>query len=190
MGLSTENALRNEVRPWGRGRRSGWVFPCKKCGTEMWVLPEYLLTRGDFCKSCTSSLHCKEHLSRKKRPFESLYNSGLLRRAKISGISVSLTYEEFLEFTTVNECHYCGGFIPWISHGRQSPSHGYHLDRKDNRRGYAADNLVVACAICNRIKNAHFSYEEMMRLAPHIRAIRLDREGKNDYVHTGTPVRA
>lgn len=177
------------MRLFGGRKRNGWVFLCKDCGKEIWTVTEYLVERLGSCKSCTSSTHCRERLSRKKRPFESLYNSGLLRRAKIAGIPVSLTYEEFLEFTTVDECHYCGGFVPWISHGRQSPNHGYHLDRKDNTIGYVRGNLVVACSICNRIKNAHFSYEEMMRLAPQIRAIRLDREGKNDYVHTGTPVR-
>lgn len=181
MALNPENALRREVRLFGGRKRNGWVFPCRECGKEIWTVTEYLGERLGFCKSCSSTTHCLERLKgiHQKRPFESLYNSGLLRRARLAGIPVSLTYEEFLEFTTVSECHYCGGFVPWVSHGRQSPNHGYHLDRKNNDLGYAKENLVVACKVCNRLKNAHFSYEEMLLLAPHLRAIRINREGQN-----------
>jgi|SRR5208282_2139675 len=180
MALNREDALRREVRLFGNQKRNGWIFLCKNCGKEIWTVTEYLKERLGFCRSCASSRHCKENLHPRqlKRPFESLYNSGLLRRARISGIPVLLTYEEFLEFTTIDQCHYCGGFVPWTSHGRQSPNHGYHLDRKNNNLGYFKENIVVACKVCNRVKNAHFSYEEMVSLAPQIQAIRLTREGQ------------
>jgi hypothetical protein len=180
MALNTEDAIRKEKRLYGGMQRNGWIFQCKTCGGEIWVLTEYLKVRLGFCRSCASARHCREYLSihKKKRPFESLYNSGLLRRAKASGIDVDLTYEEFVEFTKIQECQYCGITVLWVSHGRQSSNQGYHLDRKNNKLGYFKENLVVACGVCNRIKNSHFSYEEMQQLAPHIRAIRCNREAQ------------
>jgi hypothetical protein len=110
-----------------------------------------------------------------KRPFEGLYNT-LLKRAKDRGILASLTYEEFLRFTEVTNCHYCGSEIPWITHGRKAQNGGYHIDRKDSDLGYTKENSVVACGICNRIKNNHLSYEEMLRLSPVLREIMAGRQ--------------
>lgn len=180
MHLRTEDAVRKEMRVVGGKSRTGWVFLCTACGDEMWVMSWYLKDdRTGLCKSCSSARHCRNMKDiHKKRPFESLYNSGLMRRACKDGIAISLTYEDFIEFTKITDCHYCGCHVEWISHGRQSPNQGYHLDRKNSDLGYHKDNLVVACKVCNRIKNNHLTYEEMRQLAPHLRAIRCNREGQ------------
>lgn len=90
-------------------------------------------------------------------------------------MALSLTYEEFVPFTEIRECHYCGEAIVWLSHGRYAQNNGYHLDRKDNNQGYVKENVVVACKMCNRIKNNHLSYEEMLRLSPILRKIMAER---------------
>ena len=181
MQLRTEDAVRKEVRVMSGYKRTGWVFLCKACGSEMWVMSWYLKDdRTGLCKSCSSARHCRNMKDiHKKRPFESLYNNGLRRRAQKDGIAVSLTNEEFVEFTRITTCHYCGEAVHWISHGRQSPDQGYHLDRTNNDIGYTKANLVVACKVCNRIKLNHLSYEEMLQLGPYLRAIRCNREGQS-----------
>src|SRR5208282_5280926 len=48
-------------------------------------------------------------------------------------------------------CVYCEGPL--------NPT-GSGLDRKDARFGYTKDNVVPACAVCNRIKNRYLTFEE------------------------------
>jgi 5-methylcytosine-specific restriction endonuclease McrA len=50
------------------------------------------------------------------------------------------------------------------------------IDRVDNSIGYTPDNCVPCCTQCNRIKLDHLTYEEMLLLAPSLRAIREARE--------------
>jgi len=83
--------------------------------------------------------------------------------AKQRGLEVQLTlpeYERLLEHTV---CAYCGAGPPKSGHG---------LDRKDNARGYALDNVVVACDACNRVKSDIFSFEQMMEIGRLLRGWR------------------
>ena len=109
------------------------------------------------------------------RPFESLYRRAKQenenRKSRVCKRKFSLTYEEFLEFTHINACHYCGWNIPWIDHNRAP----YNLDRKDNQQGYSKDNCVVCCFECNATKGARFSYKEMFILGKAIRRIKFNR---------------
>jgi len=108
----------------------------------------------------------------KKRPYEWTFNK-LVHVATTRGLEVSLTYEEFLEFTDVGACHYCTSKITWLPHnvGETNGNAKSNLDRKDNSLGYSKENCVVSCIICNRIKNNYLSYEEMMKLSPVLRTI-------------------
>jgi phage-related protein len=73
--------------------------------------------------------------------------------SKNKSIENSLTFEEFLEFTKIGHCHYCGNPITWNSYRhKQKGYNGYNLDRKDNGGGYAKDNCVVCCEVCNYMK--------------------------------------
>ena len=64
-----------------------------------------------------------------------------------------MTFSEFLEFTKIDKCHYCGNQITWTSHRHNREIyHGYNLDRKDNDDGYTKDNCVVCCEVCNYMK--------------------------------------
>lgn len=38
------------------------------------------------------------------------------------------------------------------------------IDRKDNDKGYVSSNMVLACNICNTMKNNFLSYEEMKEI--------------------------
>jgi len=88
-------------------------------------------------------------------------------------LEFSLTYEEFVNFTKTDTCHYCEGQVVWVKHGHDGNTFGpYNLDRKDNTRGYVTGNLVVCCHRCNRVKSNYFSYEEMLELGKTIRKMR------------------
>lgn len=60
-------------------------------------------------------------------------------------------------------CHYCQGDLPVI---------GAAIDRKGNTQGYTLDNVVPCCTHCNNTKRTRTSYEEMMTVAPLLRAMR------------------
>lgn len=93
------------------------------------------------------------------------------RGASRLGKVFTLTFENFLEFTEISECFYCGAPVPWVPYR----SNRYNLDRKVNDIGYTRENCVVCCWSCNRLKSAEFTFEEMLLLAPALRAIRAKR---------------
>jgi hypothetical protein len=132
-----------------RGGSNVWWCRCK-CGKEYKTKASALLCgRNRGCRTCTNG-----NLG---RPFEGLFRQ-LLLQCKHHPKLVSLTYEEYLEFTKVKTCHYCKTPIVWNPHGNQKS--GYKLDRKDNSVGYTKANCVVCCARCNRGKGADFTYAE------------------------------
>jgi hypothetical protein len=95
--------------------------------------------------------------------------ANLQYNSKKEGHELTLTKSEFLAFYRLSadrRCSYCGiseaGFTSLV---RKNPR-GYHvqclgLDRSDSSRGYSADNIRLACLICNRIKSDIFSAAEM-----------------------------
>jgi hypothetical protein len=116
--------------------------------------------------------------NRRMRPFEALY-SKFLKTSIRRNIKVLLSYEEFVSFTSITECHYCGRTVHWSPRSNSKPGRaGYNLDRKYNDKPYAVDNVVVCCARCNYTKGRHYTYEEMMILAPVLRE--LAKRSSND----------
>jgi len=72
-----------------------------------------------------------------------------------------LTYEEFLDFTRIKECHYCGVEVIWSERKNSEQTQlRYNLDRKNNEICYTKDNCVVCCGNCNFGKSNRFTYEE------------------------------
>jgi hypothetical protein len=106
------------------------------------------------------------------RPFEYAYNS-LLRAARQTNRVVTVSYEDYLEFTKVLNCHYCDRNIPWSQYtDSKKKNNNYYLDRKNNFIGYEKHNLVVCCPKCNRIKSNEFSYVEFLKIIRFIKTIR------------------
>ncbi len=106
-------------------------------------------------------------------PFEVSFRR-FCKVARQRRLNVSILYEDFIGFTKQTECHYCSGPIDWEPYG----TYRYNLDRKDNALGYALDNLVVCCYLCNRIKGNKLSYAEMLQLGPVLRQIMAARHSK------------
>jgi len=92
------------------------------------------------------------------------------KRKKLSHLS----FEDFLDFTNINLCYYCGEDVIWYKFQdvKRKGGKGYHLDRKDCSRGYEKDNLVVCCRRCNRGKGAEFSHDEWLCIGNLIRQMR------------------
>jgi hypothetical protein len=116
------------------------------------------------CKSCAAA----------KRPYWHIYN-GLLSSAKARNHQVDITFEEFLVFTKTKECHYCCAPLDWQVRSTGT-NHRYHLDRKDNAKGYAVDNCVVCCPFCNMLRQDKLTYDEFLLLGPALKQIALQRQ--------------
>lgn len=118
------------------------------------------------CISCAKIGHGYSHPNNRKRPHEWLYNS-MLKKSKNRNIEVKLTYEEFLDFLKIKECHYCKAPITnppeHITH-RKGVSEAYFLDRKDNSVGYTKENLVRCCPVCNYLKSNELTYKIMCKI--------------------------
>lgn len=137
-----------------------WQVRCR-CGREYPALIQNL-RKAPGCRFC---VHKSPRPYRRKRPYEWLYNTFVNRGRH----PVSLTYEQFVELTSISECHYCGSGIVWESfrvHGQTTAS---NLDRKDSSGSYSAENVVVCCWRCNKAKNTLFSYEEWKEIGAVIR---------------------
>ena len=143
-----------------------WLCKCD-CGKNTTVNSQNLQHGG------TKSCGCFRSEKMSIRPFEYLYN-WLVKNSQIQNIPCDLTYEDFLEFTKINKCHYCEREIEWYEHeyskGRKNRK-AYNIDRKNNSLGYIKINCVVCCNICNKAKNTFFTYNEFMMLAPILKKI-------------------
>jgi len=153
-----------------------WKCVCT-CGTKVevssWALNDNsdVISKTQSC-GCLNREHCAAvGRSQRKRPYEHTYLT-LKRAAAFRKRTISLTFEEFLEFTYVRECHYCGAPITWTEYstnkgGRHNQA--YNLDRKDSVLGYTKDNCVVCCARCNYGKSDRFTYEEWVDMTSVLR---------------------
>lgn len=108
--------------------------------------------------------HCFLHSRqlRRKRPFEAAYN-GFIRKGPRRKHAISLSYSEFAELCSKENCHYCGARLarnPYAAGGYTADA----IDRMDPTLGYTAENCVPCCAPCNFTKNATMTYDEMLIL--------------------------
>lgn len=112
-----------------------------------------------LCKSC----------SRKSRPYEALFNCIVSSHRQVL---VELTYDEFIKFTEIKNCHYCLDKIPWRPYQKVNKtfkSKAYFLDRKDNQGNYSTGNCVVCCTRCNMSRSNRFTYQEWFEMTRYFR---------------------
>ena len=146
------------------------VWRCKcDCGSLLELTAANLVSGNTkSCGCLRRELGVKKSLAassaRCLRPFEPQYNH--LKRSvrhRKNPPTVLLSFEEFAEFATINECHYCGAPVSWGN------KQAYNLDRKENSLGYTKENCVVCCARCNWAKGSKFSYSEWLAIGNTIR---------------------
>lgn len=146
-----------------------WTVRCD-CGAVKVVDGKAL--RSGRTKSCGCLLRevtLRQAVRRRIRPYEGLYNL-FVRAAGIVNKGLSITYDDFVEFTKIGECHYCGHPITWCEYNARGAR--YSLDRKDSALGYTKENCVVCCTDCNFAKGARYSHDEWSVMAKALRAYR------------------
>lgn len=162
----------NRLTVIGRDRNdcsggSRWLCRCE-CGNVA-AVRAYSLRHGTT-KSCGCygvELSKQRIHPNRKRPYESTYNI-LLHRCKRRNLD-ALSYEEYLEFTAIERCHYCHSKIEWYPHRKHNQKSGYHLDRMNNALGYRKDNCVVCCPRCNWGKQDVYTYDEWYGMTEYFR---------------------
>lgn len=164
--LKIENAIRVDTvdyRPTGGDLIKVYVFNCLDCEKEIRVQKSALKKRTGKCVRC---------VKRNYPPFFSLFNQFKFH-AKRAGHDVLISFEDFLEFTKVETCRYCGKEIQWQSYG-PGP---YNLDRKDSCRGYEKENISICCFKCNNLKSNFFTDDEFVAV---MATVKIMRQSKND----------
>ena len=171
-----------------KNKKTYWLCKCD-CNSSPKIILGSKLTYGGV-KSCGCLRHSKHY----DLPYQWIY-SILLRWVKESRyhdfIKDVMSYEDFLTFTKIDECHYCGEKIVWSEHTtyigqyynsdrkrKRNVNRKYNLDRKDNSKGYTKDNCVVCCTQCNFIKGKSLTYDEMCLLREPLHKIRELRKLK------------
>lgn len=145
------------------------IFKCSNCSNEIRTRKTFLKLHPGICRSCSCKKTIKiAQLSNRLRPFEAKYNI-----FKYKCPETDISYDDYLEFTKIPNCHYCEQTMPWQPFGENNP--GFWLDRKDNNLGHLNGNLVVCCGVCNKTKRDEFTYEEFLQLAPVLKKIRENR---------------
>lgn len=158
---------RIEKKIYGTSYTKIYIFDCFNCGkNEIRSEKKYLKKHSGKCRSCCqrgipykgSYNHLKDSVKRTNK-----------RRKKQK--TFTLTFDEFLEFIKIKNCHYCNESIHWVKHSGMG-QYKYNLDRKDSNIGYEKDNLVVCCKTCNYMKGAEFSYNEFKEVVKLINKMR------------------
>lgn len=157
--------LERKVKRVKSGTQVSWKCQCV-CGTIRYKLTHVLLHdhTQQRCSKCATRDKNKTH-TKYKKPFEPLYRR-LQNLCKRRGKPFKLSYEEFLQFTTIAFCIYCGDKVLW---SLSSQARASNLDRKNNDKGYTKNNCVVCCRTCNTIKSNKFTYEQMLEIGTLLR---------------------
>lgn len=147
-----------------------WQCKCD-CGKETIVPGTTLrLKKTISCGCYVRSIHINP-------PYKTIYNI-LVSAAKRTHRECTLTFDDYLEFVKIKNCHYCGKVIEWTPYRTRTRKSymGYSLDRKNNDIGYTKDNCVVCCRVCNHIKGKMLTYNEMIKIGHLIGEIQKTRE--------------
>lgn len=143
-----------------------YKFKCLDCSNIISAQHSHLKTHSGKCRRC----------SQLGEPYAHIYNE--LKNHKNKKCSIDITFEEFIELISTEECHYCNTNLIFNKHSKiynKNLSRAYQLDRKDNKLGYSKDNLVPCCWECNRLKSDIYSYEEFILIAESLKKVQKQR---------------
>ena len=121
----------------------------------------------------------------KLRPYESAFNT-FLTNAKRRELETNITFEDFLKFTEIKECVYCGASVEWPDYNVRKHQ-GHNLDRKDSTKGYLLNNVVVCCWPCNNMKSNHFTFSQFVEIGKLLRAWNFPGSTKGFPAHLNCP---
>lgn len=136
------------------------VGVCSKCQKTAKLVPGKWT---NICYDCSAAYFREYRKTWSPRNRERIagYNQLLRSRyslmkyyAKRRKIPFSLSFEEFAELRT-GPCAYCGSPLDAFGHG---------IDRMDSAKGYESGNVVACCGVCNSVKGALLTYEDMLEV--------------------------
>jgi len=149
-------------------RETVFVYLCS-CGEEIHLRKSDIKKVSGKCRNCADKTAALlRGQKNRKEPFRALYTT-FCYRAKREGKQTVLSFENFLEFTKIKNCHYCNESVFWAEHNLNQNGSSYNLDRKNNKLGYSTDNCVVCCWRCNESKKDNFSYEDWYGMTSYLR---------------------
>jgi hypothetical protein len=164
-----------------------WRAKCE-CGKEITVQTQALRKQkasGTGSCGCWAKELRQREREKKTLPYEH-YIARIKNSARGRNKEVQIAYADLITLIPENGlgvCVYCGEPVLWLpydntrahSWGYKSRATGHNLDRMDNDGPYSLENVTICCGNCNRTRGDRFTYDEFMRLAPTIRAIREER---------------
>jgi len=133
----------------GSGRQGAtWLCACD-CGKTTTVLGKYL--RTGRIKSCSPS-RGRPRLPRGEAAFNAVIGR-MKRQARERGYEWALCKED-IRLLTQQACYYCGTTASSMRTSQSASGDCVYsgLDRVDNTKGYALENVVPCCHRCNRAK--------------------------------------
>jgi hypothetical protein len=182
--LTVVRRLEDHVYPSGKPCPR-WLCRCD-CGNETAVLSKSLQKATQSC-GCFQKERAREGACTRRDPASAKRQAYLSYKASAEKRGHGALCLQDWDSLRVEDCHYCGRppriFYPYAGNKKVAPEWiesccipVQGIDRVDNSIGYTPDNCVPCCTQCNRIKLDHLTYEEMLLLAPSLRAIREARE--------------
>ena len=140
---------------------------CTNCGRTLDESEFYKLHKGKGklraqCKSCALGY---------VRQYYSIGTlAGRFHRirggARSRGIDFAIDLEVFVGWFRLQRmnCHYCGSPLT-KTNGHKSQLTDWTFDRKDNKKGYSLNNIVLCCRRCNMAKGSWFTETQMLEIA-------------------------
>jgi len=128
---------------------------------------------GKVCKTCYCEYLRSRNNTEDYRP-KGIF-SHLKKSAREREITFNMLIDDFICWYENKEkvCEYCGRNLEQVNNSPMQYFLGagnagikrMTIDRVDSNKGYQLDNIVLACFMCNSIKNDCFTYEEMKIVA-------------------------
>lgn len=168
-----------------RTARSGYQYCCKECRSlerhlisnicSLCAKDRFNCYAGGICGTCALRIKRRENI---KNP---IYIHRILKDKQYTKNIVVCQKSEFVQwYNQINKkCDYCqiqekeletDTLLPFrITRKRLT------IDRKDPKKGYIIDNIVLACGYCNALKSNLFTYDEMKMIGDIIRKKREER---------------
>jgi hypothetical protein len=176
VALNSNDAIRVVLVDLGTQKGGRWklrsrfyFYKCVDCGGEISYQKYDLKKVSGRCRKCADKLSgLRSSVKNRILPFEALYNKFRYDRQR-SQVFCDISYEDFLKFTKIRKCHYCGCSVNWSMFCLGKNGAKYNLDRKDNSRGYLKNNVVVCCWGCNETKSDRFTYKQFLEIGNLIR---------------------
>lgn len=153
---------------------------CSRCG-EQEPSQHYKSGKMKLCKNC--------------QRYSNLVSNSNVRRRRAKSPRVLLTEAEFSAWlkSKPKNCFYCGISEDQLEQIEMTSNIGLRIeclgvDRLDSDGDYALGNIELCCFVCNRVKSAVFTSQEMSLIGRQIGDVWLARISRAEFAKGGEMV--